>query len=92
MFYELGICEAGAGGATEITWKEMQAWSELTNTPLQLWEAQTLKEMSATYVREYHAATDKNRPPPYSDHRTLAYMKKMSDARVKARRMERQTE
>lgn len=44
-------CPSNGWGPTEIGWRDLQAWSEMTDTPLAHWECGALLRLSVTYVR-----------------------------------------
>jgi hypothetical protein len=42
---------AGFSGPNPITYTEIQAWKELTDSPLKSWEIQVIKRMDEVYLR-----------------------------------------
>lgn len=42
---------AGFSGPNPITYTELQAWKELTETPLSSWDIQVLKRLDQVYLR-----------------------------------------
>ena len=60
LFLELGLCD----GDKPISWQEIYAWQRLTFTPLELWEAKMLKNLSELYVQSYKQNNDTHNPSP----------------------------
>lgn len=66
FFFEAGQVMKTGMGIVELTWQEIKAWREETETDITLWEKDVLKKMSQAYCAEYHAASDPKRPAPYT--------------------------
>ncbi len=43
--------QAGFSGPNPITYTELKAWKELTETPLEPWEIEALKKLDQVYLR-----------------------------------------
>lgn len=52
-------------GLIPLTWQEIQAFIEVNELDLTLWERELLKKMSEAYCAEYSRASDPQRPAPY---------------------------
>lgn len=65
FFFDAGQAMKTGMGITELTWQEIKAWREETETDITLWEKEQIKKMSQAYCAEYHAASDPKRPAPY---------------------------
>jgi hypothetical protein len=61
---EIGFVSQGMYGAIPLSWQEIRAWQELTNTELPSEEALQLKQLSRDYCSEYNAADKPHRPKP----------------------------
>jgi hypothetical protein len=48
------------------TWQEIKAWSELTGTHLEAWEAITMHAISIAYTNQFQQSTDMNCPCPFA--------------------------
>ncbi len=60
------LFEVGPSIAGEVlTFTEIQAWQNATGTPLNSWEATTLRRLSGEYLAERQAAEAPDRAPPY---------------------------
>ena len=57
----LNGCGSNGWGPPEITWRDLQAWSEMTGNTIEPWECAALMRLSAVYVRINSAkkSTDK---------------------------------
>lgn len=53
-------------GDGPISFAEIEAWSRLTGNVLDGWEAPALRRLSTAYHAEHYAASDPNRPPPFT--------------------------
>ncbi|MFZ9660175.1 MAG: hypothetical protein ACO29X_06480 [Arcobacteraceae bacterium] len=62
---ELNFASSGFSGLIPLTFQELQAYIQTTQTPLNSWEVNTLKKLSQSYVSQTY---DKgiNTLPPYS--------------------------
>ena len=49
LFEDAGIATSGKA----LSWAEIKAWQSLTLTPLAVWEARLIKEMSAAYMSAF---------------------------------------
>ena len=59
-------------GVTGISWAEIKAWSDLTMTRLQPWQAEAIKIMSRAYANEYESSSgDKPTDPPWADEESM---------------------
>jgi hypothetical protein len=52
-------------GVAPLEWKEIEAWLNVTELSLTVWEKLTIKNMSEAYAAEYNQASDPNRAAPY---------------------------
>jgi hypothetical protein len=48
------------------TWQEIKAWSELTGTQLEAWEAITMHAISIAYTNQLQQSTDMDCPCPFA--------------------------
>lgn len=62
---EIGLVEAGAGGAIPLSWSEIYAWQCDVHVRLAPWEARLIRSLSAAYVTESRLAESENCPPPW---------------------------
>lgn len=62
----------GAAGAQRLTWQEIESWSRASATPLQPWEAEMIRNLSAEWVVEERRAEDPKAPAPYMARLTRA--------------------
>lgn len=60
------------GAGLVYTYAELQAWAELTGTPLTPWEAETLRKMTGAYSSQLAQSRPRDTPPPYSSGRRTA--------------------
>jgi hypothetical protein len=61
---EIGFASSGMAGAVPISYQEIAAWQQLTNTTMPGYEALQIKQLSKDYCGEYHAANKPHRPKP----------------------------
>lgn len=52
-------------GAMPLLWQELTHWQRNSGIDLTPWEAVTLRQLSADYVAESHAAESTTRPAPW---------------------------
>lgn len=52
-------------GLSPVSWQEIKAWSELTETKLDLWETLSIKNLSNIYTTELSQGSDPKRAAPY---------------------------
>lgn len=52
-------------GLCPLSWAEIQAFIEVNELDLTLYEKELIKKMSEAYCSEHHAASDPKRPAPY---------------------------
>lgn len=62
---EIGEAKHGSTGIVPIEWIDIKAWQDVTGMVLNMWEAKTIKYLSAVYVNQYIEAGDPNCPPPW---------------------------
>ena len=62
---ELGSCRSQGGMNCGISFQEIKAYSELTSTPLSIWQVRTLFDMSEAFARMANVASDPETPPPF---------------------------
>jgi len=62
---EIGLTEAAGMGASPISWSQIDAWSRLTGTVLQPWEARLLRRLSAEYLSMSRTAESLQCAPPW---------------------------
>lgn len=62
--FEVGPMSAVGMGA--LSWPELQAWQDQVGTPLQPWEARTLRRLSVDYAAERAAAESATALPPFA--------------------------
>ncbi len=65
-FLDVGPVAPGAMGPVPIGYTDLQAWAQLSGTPLQPWQAATLRRMSRAYAAELRAAEAHDAPPPWA--------------------------
>lgn len=71
--FAVGPVSYSAMGAMPLLWQELTHWQRNAGIDLTPWEAITLRQLSADYVAEYHAAESPTRPAPWlPDDRTSA--------------------
>jgi len=64
-FSELGAGKQTGGSLVPLEWPDIKAWSDVTETKIDAWEAVTLIEMSSAYATWHYKAKDKNCPLPH---------------------------
>lgn len=65
LLHEAGLMSSSGMGPVPLSWTEINAWLQVTELELTVWERLTIKRMSEDYVGE-RCETDPNRPAPYS--------------------------
>ena len=71
--FAVGPVSYSAMGAMPLLWQELTHWQRNAGIDLTPWEAITLRQLSADYVAESHAAESPTRPAPWlPDDRTSA--------------------
>lgn len=63
--FEFGPTMAAGMGSGPLTAVEICAWQDLLGIEFEPWEARLLRRLSSEYLSESHAATKRDRPPPY---------------------------
>jgi hypothetical protein len=61
----LGLSESNGMGSVPVSWGNIKAWADATQTDLSPFELETLFQMSKNYANELNIATDPKRPAPY---------------------------
>lgn len=69
---DAGWCQWTDGGATELAWREIQSWDQLTGSEISAWEARALRMMSAAYAQSANAAREQSCLPPWPEVEELA--------------------
>ncbi len=64
-FFEVGPSMPTGMGEAPIAHSEIAAWMDITGTPLNTWEARTLRRLSIDYVNESQQATKRGHPAPW---------------------------
>jgi len=75
FFIEAGKFSATGNGIVALSWVDINAWLEVTERNLSLWEKQTIKLMSEHFVNEYYAGREKDRQAPYISLKTEELLK-----------------
>ena len=57
---EIGLVQAGPGGAVALSWAEIRAWQENVCIRLAPWEARLIRALSTAYVAEGRRAEADN--------------------------------
>lgn len=60
-----GTVGSGMHGAVPLTWAELQAWAQLSDSQPTPWESSQLMAMSRAYAAMSSKATDPNCPAPH---------------------------
>ena len=63
--FAVGPVSYSAMGAMPLLWQELTHWQRNSGIDLTPWEAVTLRQLSADYVAESHAAESTTRPAPW---------------------------
>ena len=58
------VCATGMGSGP-LTWQELHAWNEATQSGLSAWELETVRQLSQSYAAEAHRAREPNAAPPH---------------------------
>lgn len=80
---EIGLTEAAGMGAVPISWRQIEAWQQLTGVPLEPWEARLLRRLSAIYLAEGRTAESESCPPPWRTQVT-AREREVEDAQLRS--------
>lgn len=62
----LDYVEPGMAGPVRLSYREIEAWTQLSGVSLRPWEVTTLRAMSAEFAREIRAAEDPKHPAPWA--------------------------
>lgn len=65
-WHDAGTCSVSGMGISPLTWLEIRAWRLENEMYIDGFEIKAIRLLSSEYVSEYHAATDKSRPAPFS--------------------------
>lgn len=65
LVHEAGTMQSNGMGAVPLSWQEIDAWLNVTELRLTIWEKLTIREMSEAYVAEFVKASDKHAVAPY---------------------------
>ena len=65
-FYKAGPATPGLAGVVPISWSELRAWSEMTQTSIQPWMAEALMLMSRAYCAAHSEASDGPSAAPWT--------------------------
>lgn len=63
---EIGAVQNTSMGMSPLTWQEIKAWGEVTDTKLDTWELATIKNLSNIYTAELSHASNPKRASPYT--------------------------
>lgn len=66
-WHEAGTVSQGGMGISPLSWQEIRAWRLENELSLSLWEVNAIRMLSSEYCSEYHAASAKDREPPYQE-------------------------
>lgn len=61
----MGPSTSSEMGDAPITWAELKAWSEVSNTFLDSWEVNILKRLANEYVYQLNISSDPAMGPPW---------------------------
>ena len=64
--HEVGPTEPSANGPIAVTWKEINAWKQATETAITREELVMLRKLSGEYVAQYNRSDNPHEPPPNS--------------------------
>jgi hypothetical protein len=62
--HEVGPTEPSANGPIAVTWREINAWKQATETAITREELVMLRKLSGEYVAQYNRSDNPNEPPP----------------------------
>lgn len=62
----MGPGASGGMGEGQLSYRDLQAWQEVTGIELVPWEAKTLRTLSFEYLSERQKAEALDRPAPYT--------------------------
>ena len=63
--FEIGLVSNNGMGVEAVSFREIEAWSNLCQYALTPWEVLTFRSMSAAYASESRTADSPTAPPPY---------------------------
>lgn len=86
--FEVGPVGSNGFGPEPLSWQEIEAWSRLTQTDLDTWEALTLRKLSADYSSQLSKSADPKCKAP--DQPELSREQIAEDVEAFFDRMERQ--
>lgn len=66
LWQEAGSVSSGGMGIAALSWQEIQAWINVTETELEMWEKLLIRRLSQEYCSEYSSASDVSRPAPFN--------------------------
>ena len=64
---DVGPAANNGMGQAPVSYSEIKAWAELTDTRLSPWDAEMIRRLSRVYVQESIRAKDPGAPAPYRD-------------------------
>lgn len=64
---EVGPTVPAGMGSGPIGWRDIEAWSALTGTGIQPWEARLLRRLSGDFLSQSHKAEKPDCPAPWVD-------------------------
>ena len=65
LLSRIGVAMNSGSGVHAITWQELDAFMRSTSIRLNLWEAETIRKLSAIYANSVMRFDDKNVPAPF---------------------------
>ena len=65
-FHGIGMCEYSMGGATPVSWSEINHYSLASGCNLDCWEKETIRLMSEQYCGWMHKGKDVSVQAPYN--------------------------
>ena len=65
LLHEAGLMSSNGMGSVCLSWSEINAWLQVTEIDLTLWERLTITELSEVYVGELNKASAKDSEAPY---------------------------
>lgn len=65
LLVKVGVAMNSGSGVHAITWQEIYAFTQSTSIRLSLWEAETIKKLSAVYANAIMQFDNKDVPAPY---------------------------
>jgi hypothetical protein len=64
---EIGAAQQSSMGLSPLTWQEIKAWKELTDTDITSWELLLIRHLSILYTTELSQGGSPKRKAPYTD-------------------------